>query len=91
MRSKPLPKEKQDSSRDNSRDRSRDRSHWLTRPVDFEEPLFNFAEDGEMERINRRALLGKCSVSCITNVLNLNVVNNNFNSYFSRKFHKSCT
>ena len=55
MRPKPLPKDKQDSSRD----RSRDRSHWLTRPVDFEDPLFNFAEDDEMERINRKALLGK--------------------------------
>lgn len=39
------------------RDTSKDRS-WLNRSTDSEDLLFNFSEDDEMDRINRRALLG---------------------------------
>ena len=39
------------------RDGSRDRSQ-LTRSIDSEDLLFNFSEDDEMDRINRKALLG---------------------------------
>ena len=39
------------------RDASRDRS-LLTRSIDSEDLLFNFSEDDEMDRINRKALLG---------------------------------
>lgn len=52
------PKEKRDRSRDRFRDRSRDRSRGLTRTVDSDDLLFNFSEDDEMDRINRKALLG---------------------------------
>lgn len=51
------PKEK----RDRSRDRSHDRSRGLTRTVDSDDLLFNFSEDDEMDRINRKALLGMFS------------------------------
>ena len=55
------PKEKRDRSRDRFRDRSRDRSRGLTRTVDSDDLLFNFSEDDEMDRINRKALLGMFS------------------------------
>lgn len=57
-----LPKEKQSTSRDRSRDRSRDKSRGLNRSADSEDLLFNFSEDDEMDRINRKALLGTDSV-----------------------------
>lgn len=53
-----LPKEKRSPSRDRSRDRSRDKSRGLNRSADSEDLLFNFSEDDEMDRINRKALLG---------------------------------
>lgn len=63
-----LPKEKRDSSRDRSRersrDRSRDRSRGLNRSTESEDLLFNFSEDDEMDRINRKALLGISAEHC---------------------------
>ena len=52
-----LPKEKRDTSRDRAQDRSRQRPQ----SAESEDLLFNFLEDDEMNRINRKALLGKCS------------------------------
>lgn len=40
-----------------TRDSSQDRSQ-LNRSTDSEDLLFNFSEDDEMDRINRKALLG---------------------------------
>lgn len=61
-----LPKEKRSPSRDRSldrsRDRSRDKSRGHNRSADSEDLLFNFSEDDEMDRINRKALLGTDSV-----------------------------
>jgi len=53
----PRDAKKRGASRDSSRDVSRDRSQ-LTRSIDSEDLLFNFSEDDEMDRINRKALLG---------------------------------
>ena len=50
-----LPKEKRDTSRDRARDRSRGRPQ----SAESEDLLFSFLEDDEMDRINRKALLGK--------------------------------
>lgn len=49
-----LPKEKRDTSRDRARDRSRGRPQ----SAESEDLLFSFLEDDEMDRINRKALLG---------------------------------
>jgi len=49
-----LPKEKRDTSRDRARDRSRQRPQ----SAESEDLLFSFLEDDEMNRINRKALLG---------------------------------
>ena len=68
-----VPKEKRDTSRDRSRDRSLDRSRGLSRTVDSEDLLFNFSEDDEMDRINRKALLGKCFHGYLINFKNLKI------------------